>query len=202
LLAVQRQSEASRSRCEIEAAQGIAGPELVPLKTPPGSSLHDLTWTLIDPSGRVLRKELNKQVVSTTGKWVLIAYLFEELDTDTGEDREPRIALVRYQRRGLLYHKQRHFTVSAVQCAHLIDLFAEWLGVTEKIGRLVEKEPQAYPELPVPSLPPPSASPVSRPMSPPADRSAAPASASTPASPAAPSVETSASDAAASPESD
>jgi hypothetical protein len=170
--------------------------------------LHDLTWTLIDPSGRVLRKELNKRVVSTDGKWALIAYLFEEYDPTAEVYREPRIALVRYQRKGLIYTKKRHFTASAVQCAHLIDLFAEWLGVTEKVGKLIAAEPSDYPELPVSPLLASTAAPVSTPLSASSARSdslarsAAAAPSSTPPSPAAPSEELMASDAAASPASD
>jgi len=171
-------------------------------KSPPlGTSLHELTCAHVDATGRIARKELDKRVLSTDGKWALVAYRFQDYDTraDDGSYRAARVSLVRYNRRGLQYYRCTSFTMSPTQCAQLVDLFVDWLGIEGEVGKLREEVAPFYPELELSPVTPTSRAPVSTPASAAGAESAAGAASSDPSSATVPSVVTSASDEAPSP---
>jgi hypothetical protein len=62
-------------------------------------NFEDLTvaWT---ENGKEVVRELDRLVVQKSSGWATIAFLFEELDPDTGSYGSPRAQVRRYRKRG------------------------------------------------------------------------------------------------------
>jgi hypothetical protein len=72
-----------------------------------------------EEDGRLVRKELQREVLST-GAWSTVMFLFQELDRASDEWHAPKIAIVRYKKWNGEYRKQSGFNISSEKQARAI----------------------------------------------------------------------------------
>lgn len=84
-----------------------------------------INWT--DQSdGTQKVKELEKEVL-TRGSWTTIMYLYQDLDSKTGDFGPPKIRIQRYQKRGGNFIPQSKFNISnAKQAYQIMDVIKKW----------------------------------------------------------------------------
>jgi hypothetical protein len=79
--------------------------------------------------GKEKVRELAKVVLSQATSWATIAFLFQEIDTATGEWRAPKVSLRRYRKRAGRYVVDKHFTLSSGRQARALkDALESWLA--------------------------------------------------------------------------
>ncbi len=89
-------------------------------------SVEDLTFDYTDEDGRLVRKQLAKEVLSK-GAWATVMYLYQDLDRSTNEYRVPKISIVRYRKNEGIYRKQSSFNISSEkQGRHIITVLDRW----------------------------------------------------------------------------
>lgn len=81
------------------------------------TNIEDLTWHYVEESGLVSRRQLSKRVVDINQQWLLVLYLFQDLDRTTGQYKDPRVAFVRYRKVKDGYIKTVQFNLSVHQAA-------------------------------------------------------------------------------------
>jgi len=92
------------------------------------TTVHDLRWDWIE-DGVLTRQQLAKEVVSNTNGWVVIAYLYRDLNKELGEYKAPRVALVRYRRRGGHFRRTGPaFNLNAPQSFVVSDVLMKWMS--------------------------------------------------------------------------
>lgn len=95
-------------------------------------TIDDITINWEDEEGRLLVKELKKEVL-TKGSWSTIMFMYQEMDKRTGEYKPAKIRVGRYQKRGGRYTLQSKFNISsAKQAKQLTDVLEGWLPDMEK----------------------------------------------------------------------
>ena len=72
-----------------------------------------------EEGGQVLRKELEKEVLSK-GAWTTIMFLYQDLDRRSGEYGTPKISIRRYQKREGTYLQRSKFEISSPAQARAI----------------------------------------------------------------------------------
>ena len=82
-----------------------------------------------EEDGQVLRKELEKEVLSK-GSWTTIMYLYQDLDRRKGEYGPHKVSIRRYQKRDGVYNQRSKFEISSpaqgrAVCAKLLDWYPE-----------------------------------------------------------------------------
>ncbi|MCK9240248.1 hypothetical protein [Desulfocurvus sp.] len=90
-------------------------------------TIEDITINWEDEEGRLLVKEIKKEVL-TKGSWSTIMFLYQEMDKRTGEYKAPKIRVGRYQKRGGRYSLQSKFNISSArQARQLTEVLGQWL---------------------------------------------------------------------------
>lgn len=98
-------------------------------------TIEDITINWEDEEGRLLVKELKKEVL-TKGSWSTIMFLYQEMDKRTEEYKAPKIRVGRYQKRGGRYSLQSKFNISSArQARQLVDILNDWLPGMENDGQ-------------------------------------------------------------------
>lgn len=94
-------------------------------------SIDDITINWEDDDGRLVVKELKKEVL-TRGSWTTIMFLYEEMDKRTGEYKTPKVRVGRYQKRGGQFMPQSKFNISSPkQARQIVDVLSGWLDELE-----------------------------------------------------------------------
>jgi hypothetical protein len=96
-------------------------------------TIDELTYDYED-EGRLVRKELGRAVLSK-GAWATVMFLFQELDRQTEQFREPKVAIVRFKKWNGVYRKQSSFNISsAKQARQVIDVLEKWYAADGPAG--------------------------------------------------------------------
>lgn len=90
-------------------------------------SLEELSYNYED-EGKLVRKEVAREVLSK-GAWATVMFLYQELDRQKEQWREPKIAIVRFKKSGGVYRKQSSFNISSErQARQIVDVIEKWYG--------------------------------------------------------------------------
>ena len=93
---------------------------------PPATTLEELSYDFHDDDGTLVRKEIEKQVLSK-GAWSTVMFLFQELDRKSGAFRAPKVGIVRFKKAGGAYRKQSSFHISSEkQGRQIMDVLERW----------------------------------------------------------------------------
>lgn len=96
-------------------------------------TIEDITINWEDEEGRLLVKELKKEVL-TKGSWSTIMFMYQEMDKRTEEYKAPKIRVGRYQKRGGRYSLQSKFNISSArQAKQLVEILDGWLPEMDKM---------------------------------------------------------------------
>ena len=80
-----------------------------------------------EEDGQVLRKELNKEVLSK-GSWATIMFLYQDLDRKSGDYGPQKISIRRYQKREGTYIQRSKFEISSAnQAKSICKTIEEWI---------------------------------------------------------------------------
>ena len=110
-------------------------------------SVDELTFEYRDEEGTLLRRELDKVVLSK-GAWATIMYLYQDLDRGTGTYKAPKVAIVRYRKSRGVYRKQTSFNISSERQGRMImEVLERWYATADQLaGGRAEGAPAAVPE--------------------------------------------------------
>src|SRR5512145_2200115 len=101
-------------------------------------TLEELSYNYED-EGKLVRKEVDRAVLSK-GAWATVMFLYQELDRQKEEWRDPKIAIVRSKKSGGTYRKQSSFNISSErQARQIVDVIEKWYG-PPKAGASAEGE--------------------------------------------------------------
>jgi hypothetical protein len=90
-------------------------------------TIEELTFNYED-EGRLVRKEIDRAVLSK-GAWATLMFLYQELDRQTEQYREPKIAIVRFKKWNGIYRKQSSFNISSrKQAQQILEVIEKWYG--------------------------------------------------------------------------
>jgi hypothetical protein len=90
-------------------------------------TIEELTFNYED-EGRLVRKEIDRAVLSK-GAWATLMFLYQELDRQTEQYREPKIAIVRFKKWNGVYRKQSSFNISSrKQAQQILEVIERWYG--------------------------------------------------------------------------
>lgn len=90
-------------------------------------TLEELSYNYED-EGKLVRKEVDRAVLSK-GAWATLMFLYQELDRQTENWREPKIAIVRFKKSGGVYRKQSSFNISSErQARQVVEVIEKWYG--------------------------------------------------------------------------
>jgi hypothetical protein len=88
-------------------------------------ALDELTFDY-EADGVLVRKQLDRAVLSHRGGWATVMFRFQERDA-AGAFRAPKVALVRFQKAGDGYRKHSMLTLStAEQARQVAEVLARW----------------------------------------------------------------------------
>jgi len=91
-----------------------------------GVSLEDLTYDYTK-DGVLLRRQLDKVVLSNTGIWADVAFLHQDLNVGTDEWKPPKVTIARFKHTGGIWRKQDHFNVNSARRADQITaVLSKW----------------------------------------------------------------------------
>ena len=98
----------------------------------------DLTVAFTE-NGHEKVRELDKVVLSSSSSWVTIAFLFAEIDADSGAAKAPKVSLRRYKKRAGRYVLDKHFVLSSgAQATTLGSALGRWFSGAAAGGHDVE----------------------------------------------------------------
>ena len=81
-----------------------------------------------EEDGIVKVKELDKALLSK-GAWTTVMFLYQELDTKTGQMSEPKISIRRYKKSGDIYRQQSKFNITnQKQANQIVEIIQKWFG--------------------------------------------------------------------------
>lgn len=96
-------------------------------------ALDELTFDYED-DGVLVRKQLDRVVLSHKGGWATVMFLYQERDPQ-GAYRAPKAALVRFQKVRDAYRKHSMLTLSsAEQARQVADVLARWCANLDTDG--------------------------------------------------------------------
>lgn len=96
--------------------------------------VEDLTANFTDENGVLLSRELEKTVL-TKGGWATLMFMFQDLDSKSGQYKAPKMAIRRYQKKNGEYRQQSKFNFSsAAQARQVAKILLEWADKAEKLG--------------------------------------------------------------------
>jgi hypothetical protein len=107
-------------------------------------SVEDLTFNYTNEDGQLVRKELDKEVLSK-GAWATVMYLYQDLDRRSNKYRIPKVSIVRYRKSNGVYRKQSSFNISSErQGCHIMRVLENWYSETcENSPRNIKKRQEA-----------------------------------------------------------
>ena len=89
-------------------------------------TVDDLTYSYIDETGRMVRRELAKEVL-TKGAWATILYKYQDIDRKTDDFGAEKAAIVRYRKRQGIYKRHKEFAISnAGQARKILETLSGW----------------------------------------------------------------------------
>jgi hypothetical protein len=92
-------------------------------------TIDEVTYNY-EEEGRLVRKEIDRAVLSK-GAWATIMFLYQEMDRQTEQYREPKIAIVRFKKWNGQYRKQSSFNISSKkQGQQIMEVMEKWYGRT------------------------------------------------------------------------
>jgi hypothetical protein len=84
--------------------------------------------------GRLLRRQLAREILSNTGVWADVAFLHQDRDPNTDGWKPARITVARFRRIGGLWRKQNHLNINTAKRAdQIIAILSAWRGMVESI---------------------------------------------------------------------
>lgn len=100
----------------------------------------ELTVAFVE-NGREKVRELDKVVLSSSSSWVTLAFLFQEIDVETGEPKSKKVSLRRYKKRAGRFVLDKHFVLSSgAQAAALLSGLGRWFEGAHAATEDVEDE--------------------------------------------------------------
>lgn len=82
-----------------------------------------------EKDGKLLVKELKKEILSR-GAYTTILFLYQQLDVNTGEYREPKICIRRYKKIKGFYQLQSKFSFSSdKQAKQIASMLTKWVAL-------------------------------------------------------------------------
>ena len=104
-------------------------------------SIDEVTYDY-EEEGRLVRKEIDRAVLSK-GAWATVMFLYQELDRQTEQYREPKAAIVRFKKWNGVYRKQSSFNISSrKQAQQVMEVLERWYGGAAGAGT-TDEEPGA-----------------------------------------------------------
>lgn len=98
-------------------------------------TIDELTFNL-EIDGVLVRKELEKVLISYRGSWATVVYLFTQMNKKTGEYCPPRVSLIKYQRVEGIWKRKLYFNINTTKSAEKIigalGLLKDHIGNTNK----------------------------------------------------------------------
>jgi len=87
--------------------------------------IEDLT-VRYEEDGKEVVKEIDKSVL-TRGSWTTIVFLYQELDSKTGEFGPNKVSIRRYRKRYGQFRQQSKFNISSEkQVRAVVDILTKW----------------------------------------------------------------------------
>jgi len=81
--------------------------------------LIEITYNY-EKDGVFLRRELDKKILSNTGIWADIAFLYQDLNLATADWKSPKITIARFKKVDGVWTKQSHFHINGQKRADQI----------------------------------------------------------------------------------
>jgi|SRR5579883_337884 len=79
-----------------------------------------------EDEGKLVRREMKKEIL-TRGSWATVMFLYQELDRQSQQWGDPKVAIVRFKKSAGQYRKQSSFNISSrKQAAQIIDVMQRW----------------------------------------------------------------------------
>ena len=92
------------------------------------ASDYDELTVQYEEDGQVLVEELDKQILNK-GLWTTVLFLYRELDKKTGEFKEPKAGLRRYQKVGGAFRKRDAINLSDKTAPQVIEQLKAWFKI-------------------------------------------------------------------------
>src|SRR6476646_3176550 len=90
-------------------------------------TIEEVSYNYED-EGKLVRKEIKKEIL-TKGAWATVMFLYQELDRQSNEWGEPKVAIVRFKKSGGVYRKQSSFNISSQkQARQIVEVIERWYG--------------------------------------------------------------------------
>lgn len=100
-----------------------------------GRLLSEITFDHHDPEGRLLRQQVEKRVLNSTGLWALVAFLHRSNLKRTEDWGPPVLTLVRFRKRDGIWRKQSSMNINGVsQLDDVIGLLTDWRPLLAETG--------------------------------------------------------------------
>ncbi len=91
-------------------------------------NIEDITINYEDESGRLVVKELDKEIL-TRGGWTTIMFLYQEVDKKTNDYGPPKVSIRRYRKLGGEFRQQSKFNISnKKQALQISDILRKWFS--------------------------------------------------------------------------
>jgi hypothetical protein len=90
------------------------------------TTVDELTMNFQDEEGKLLVKELDKQIL-TKGTWATLMFKYQDMDKATGGYKAPKFAIRRFQKRNGEYKLMSKFTISSpAQATRICEILTQW----------------------------------------------------------------------------
>jgi hypothetical protein len=89
-------------------------------------SIDDLTVNFEDENGKLVVKELAKEVL-TRGSWSTVMFLYQDYDPKTEDYSEPKVTIRRYRKTSGQFRQQSKFNISgSKQAQQVCEILGKW----------------------------------------------------------------------------
>ena len=90
-------------------------------------TVQDITIEWTDDEGRLLVKQLKKEVL-TSGAWSTLVFSYQELDRQSGDYGPVKFRVGRYQKRNGVFRPHSKFNISSIkQAKQIVGLLNGWI---------------------------------------------------------------------------
>ncbi len=90
-------------------------------------TVQDITIEWTDDEGRLLVKQLKKEVL-TSGAWSTLVFSYQELNRQSGDYGPVKFRVGRYQKRNGVFRPHSKFNISSVkQAKQIVELLNGWI---------------------------------------------------------------------------
>lgn len=91
-------------------------------------TIDDITINYKDESGKLVVKEVDKEVLSK-GSWSTIIFLYQELDPRSEQYGEPKATIRRYRKSSGQFRQQSKFNISSKkQAIQISQILTRWFS--------------------------------------------------------------------------